>query len=409
VAASAPFWQSKLYPPTGFSAIPSYWGAAARWLDGHQNHGTALLVPGSEFARYTWGSPIDEPLSVDLSSNWTVRSIVPFGSNGNDQVLDTVETSLDKGVVEPGMAAYMARAGFDYVVVRNDLNLSATGAPPPAQVEQVLSETPGLQKVASFGPVIPPSQASPSRLSVYDSLTAHQYLRSVEIYKVVPAATVVRTYPASDPVVVSGSPSSLLPLIAAGTLNNKATVLAGDPHGGSAATKAVAATWADTDGNQRRDQAFGLIRNNVSYVLGPNQRSSVASPGAPQNLAVVPGVAHQTVAEPLGAASVSASSFGSTTLALDPAQGPAAAFGTVPSTAWVADDVHHSVGQWLQINFRHPIVLHSVRILPVVLGTEWPLPTKITISTSRGSVERHLRTGTNVVKVPPGSSGWLRI
>ena len=40
-----PFWQSKLYPSGGFSAIPAYWGAAARWLDNHQSHGTALLVP----------------------------------------------------------------------------------------------------------------------------------------------------------------------------------------------------------------------------------------------------------------------------------------------------------------------------------------------------------------------------
>ena len=156
-----------------------------------------------------------------------------------------------------GMADYLARAGFNYVVERNDLNLHLSGAPAPAQVNQVLSETPGLQQVASFGPVIPRTQASSSSLSAYDSLTANRHLRSVVIYRVVPATSVVQTYPTSDPVVVSGTPGSLLPLVAAGTLDNRAAILAGDPYGGSAAAKAVSATWADTDGNQRRDRPTG--------------------------------------------------------------------------------------------------------------------------------------------------------
>ena len=366
-------------------------------------------MPGAEFARYTWGIPLDEPLSVDLSSNWSVRSIVPFGSNGNDQVLDAIESSLDRGVVAPGMADYLARAGFNYVVERNDLNLHLSGAPAPAQVHQVLSETPGLQQVASFGPVIPRTQASSSSLSAYDSLTANRNLRSVVIFRVVPATTVVQTYPTSDPVVVSGTPGSLLPLVAAGTLDNRAAILAGDPYGGSAAAKAVSATWADTDGNQRRDQAYGLIRNNFSYVLGPNQRSSVAQPGVPQNLAVVPGQSHQTVADPLGAASVSASSFGSTTLALQPEQGPAAAFSTLPATAWVANNADNSVGQWVQINFRRTVDLSNVTVLPVSFGREWPRPTAITLTTSKGSLLWHMHKGFNVVKWPGASGKWLRI
>ena len=80
----------------------------------------------------------------------------------------------------------------------------------------------------------------------------------------------------------------------------------------------------------------------------------------PLNLAVVTGVAHQTVADPIGAASVSASSFGSTTLSLDPAEGPAAAFSPYPTIAWVASDVDNSTGQWVQINFVHSIKLDTM-------------------------------------------------
>ena len=145
VLAATPFWNRELYPHGSFSAIPTYWTQTAGWLGAHQDHGTALLAPGASFGEYTWGRPIDEPLTVLTESSWSVRSLVPVGSNGNDEVLDTVESSLDSGVVAPGMAQFLARSGFDYVVVRNDLDLTATKAPAPAQVRQVLSKTGGAQ------------------------------------------------------------------------------------------------------------------------------------------------------------------------------------------------------------------------------------------------------------------------
>ncbi len=170
----------------------------------------------------------------------------------------------------------------------------------------------------------------------------------------------------SDPVLVSGSASSLLGLLDAGILQGRAAILAGD-IGSQAATTAPGVSWADTDGNQRRDVAFGGIRNNESYDLGPGQQSSVAQPHVPQNLAVVAGTEHQTVAAPLGGAStsastfssqsVSASTFSSTPLALDSAEGPASAFDDDPGTAWVANATNDSIGQWARNRlwaFRRP-------------------------------------------------------
>ena len=118
---------------------------------------------------------------------------------------------------------------------------------------------------------------------------------------------------------------------------------------------------------------------------------------------------HQTVADPLGAASVSASSYGSTTLSLAPSQGPAAAFSTNPGTAWVASDVHSSVGQWVKINFRRSVTLHTIKLHPLADTMERPRVTEVTISTARGKVVRTLHPGVNTVTVPPGSSSWLRI
>jgi len=407
IAAAAPFWESQLYPRGTFASIPSYWTQTANWLDAHQDHGTALLAPGADFGEYTWGRPLDEPLSVLASSSWSVRSLIPFGSNGNDQVLDTMEASLDQDVAQPRMADYLARAGFDYVVVRNDLDLTATQAPAPAQVRQVMSQTPGLKLVASFGPVISRHQANPSGFSIYDNVALHG-LRSVQIYRVEPSSAFVRTYAASDPVVVSGSPSSLLSLLDAGQLEGKAAILAGDV-GSKTTVSAKDATWADTDGNQRRDVSFGAIRDNDSYVLGPDQRSSIAQKNVPQNFAVVSGTEHQTVAKPIGAASVTASSFSSTPLAPDAAQGPGAAFDNDRATAWVANAHNDSVGQWAQINFGRSVDLHEVSVRPLADAPQRPTVRAVTISTAGGSVVRRLHPGTNVLTVPRSESSWLRV
>ncbi len=418
IVAAAPFWQRQLYMQGAFTAIPGYWSQAANWLDAHQDHGTALLAPGAASGDYAWGQPIEEPLSVLASTSWSVRSLIPVGSNGNDQVLDTVEASLDQGVAEPHMADFLARAGFDYVVVRNDLDLATTGAPEPAQVRQVLAQTPGLRLVASFGPVISKKQANPSGMPVYDDPSMTKGLRSVQIYRVVPPAPLVRTYPASDPVLVSGSASSLLGLLNAGILQGRAAILAGD-IGSRVAATAPGVSWADTDGNQRRDVAFGAIRNNESYDLGPGQQSSVAQPHVPQNLAVVAGTEHQTVAEALGGAStsastfssqsVSASTFSSTPLALDAAEGPSAAFDDERGTAWVANATNDSIGQWAQIDFGRSVDLHTITVRPLADGPQRPTVTAVTVTTAQGSVLRRLRDGNNTISAPGGPSTWLRV
>jgi arabinofuranan 3-O-arabinosyltransferase len=418
IVAAAPFWRGQLYPTGSFTAIPGYWSQAARWLDAHQDHGTALLVPGAASGEYTWGQPIQEPLSVLASTSWSVRSLIPVGSNGNDQVLDTVESSLDQGVAETHMADFLAREGFDYVVVRNDLDLAATGAPAPAQVRQVLAQTPGLRLVASFGPVISTKQSNPSGMSVYDDPLYPMGLRAVQIYRVVPPAPQVRTYPVSDPVLVSGSASSLLGLLDAGVLEGRAAILAGD-IGSQAAKTAPGVSWADTDGNQRRDVAFGGIRNNESYDLGPGQRSSVAQPHVPQNIAVVAGTEHQTVAAPMGGASasastfssqsVSASTFSSTPLALDSAEGPTSAFDDDPGTAWVANATNDSIGQWAEISFGRSVDLHTITVRPLADGSQRPTVTAVTVTTARGSVRRRLHGGINTITVRRGPSTWLRV
>ena len=406
VLSAIPFWQLQLYPSGGFAAIPSYWSQTANWLDSHQGHQTALLVPGANFAEYTWGSPQDEPLSVLASTSVTVRSIIPLGSDGNTAMLSAVEDALATGTSQPGLAEYLSRSGIDFVVERNDLNLKTTGAIPPAQVHQVLSQTPGLVLVAAFGPLLPRSQVTQGDLPVYDS-NSSVHLRSVEIYKVEPPVSEVQTYPASNPLVVSGSSGSLLPLAGAGVLNGRAAVLANDPHAAGAASNA-GANWVVTDGNQRRAVAFGKVDDNLSYLLGAGQVLYRFPPltygtfGAPDA---------QTVAAPIGVAQVSASSYGSSTLQLEPSEGPSSAFDGNPSTAWVASSIRQSANQSISITFDRAVPLTSIVVTPLDDSAQRPTIKWVTITTDRGSVRRYIpvRNAPVRVSVTPGKTLHLRI
>jgi arabinofuranan 3-O-arabinosyltransferase len=409
IVAAAPFWSGELYRSGGFASIPGYWQQAGAFLDEHQGHANALLVPGSSFGYYTWGNPVDEPLKVVASESLLWRDVVPLGSNGNDQMVDAVEQALDTGVSPPGLAQYLAREGIDYVVERNDLNLKLTGAPPPAQVHQVLEETHGLTQVASFGPYLPLSQVEHGPLPVYDS-SSSLHLRPVEIFRVDANVPAVASYPTTDPVVVSGRVGSLIPLTAAGVVQDRATVLSGDPVS-PAVPDASGATWAITDGNQRRTTFYGGSHYEQSYVLGPLQEPPNGPAGLRDSYDVVSGAEHQAVEAPVGAKSVAASSFSATPLQEESDQGPASAFDGDPSTAWTAALTGDSIGQWVSISFVRPIHMSSINLTPVPGSPEQPTITEVKLTTEAGSVIRKLPAGQKSYRltVAPGESRYLRV
>src|SRR5690606_1245540 len=66
-----------------------------------------------------------------------------------------------------------------------------------------------------------------------------------------------------------------------------------------------------------------------------------------------------------GRVSVSSSSADSTALPnVAPATGPAAAFDSDPSTSWVSNALQPAVGQWLQVDFDHPVTNATLTITP---------------------------------------------
>ena len=394
IIVPTPFIRDQLFP-SGFR-IPAYWESAANWLNQRAGDETSLVVPGSVNPNYAWGQPNDEPFEFLLHTPWAVLDVIPRGDVGSIRLMQAVEDSLDSGYPAKGLADYLARAGVGYLVVRNDLNIALTGAPPPAQVAAVLAQTAGVRLVKKFGP----PQATARDKAV----------RSVDIYRVERPVEVVHAFPASDPIVVSGSTDSLLAMADAGLLDpNRATFLAGD-LGASSAVRVRGADSVITDTLQHVDDAFGSVRNNTSYPLTSHQLSPDTGK-APQQFLVVPGIAHQTVAMPLGAAGVASSSYGSSGFVLSPTEGPASAFDGDPSSMWVANAIDNSEGQWVSIDFGRSVPLTAIIVYPLDDGPFRPRVETLSITTQRGTVVRDIAPGESpqIIRIPTGPSRWMRL
>src|SRR6201986_5473220 len=94
---------------------------------------TPGVAPADSHGTYPGGQPIDEPLEPLASSPWTGDSLVPYSGGGAASFVDGAEQAIESGQAQPGLAAYLARAGGRYVLVRNDLDPAQLGdGSPPA-------------------------------------------------------------------------------------------------------------------------------------------------------------------------------------------------------------------------------------------------------------------------------------
>ena len=160
---------------------------------------------------------------------------------------------------------------------------------------------------------------------------------------------------------------------------------------------------------------FGLPNDNTSYTytatgtIPPDDPQG--APGQPPRQLLPAGTAgHQTVAVLTGAASVTASSAGSWLWEV-PQGDPVNAFDGDPSTAWIEASPGSADGQWIQIDFNHPLHLSGPLTVRLLDDIPRPVATRLVITTAAGRAA----TGTRVtgapqpVSVPAGTTSWLRI
>jgi arabinofuranan 3-O-arabinosyltransferase len=418
-----PYLSGQVLNPGSFAAVPRYWYQAAAFLAARSPLNTALVAPADAHGDYLWGDPIDDPLVALASSPWAQAGLVPYGGAGAQILLDTAEHAIESGEQVTGLAGYLARAGVRYVVVRNDLDPQQVGYTAAALVHQTLSLS-GFSRVAAFGPLIGGAQIEPRATRAQQA--ALPSYPAVEIYAASSGAAVssgaagfsgsavspVAALPVSQTVLVNGGPDALLQLTGQGLLGpTQAAVIAGDP------LVSRPAVWAVTDGQRREDTLFGLVNANVSYTYtatetnptGPGQLGRAGGP--PRQLLPVPAAGHLTVAVLSGAASVTASSFGSW-IADTQQDDPVNAFDGNPATAWAEGNEDTPVGQWIQIAFTRPLDLPAsagIRLLDDSTSRE--IASVLRVSTAAGTATTDVAaTGAvQTLHVPSGRTGWLRI
>lgn len=407
-----PYLSGEVLNPGSFSAVPRYWNQVAGFLAARSPQNTALVVPGDAHGTYLWGDPIDDPLVALAKSPWAEAGLVPYGGAGSQILLDTAENAIDSGEQVSGLAGYLQRAGVRYIVVRNDLDPTQVGYTSAALVHQTLALS-GFTRVASFGPPIGGKQIEPRATRAQQA--AVPSFPAVEVYA--PAGpsgplSPVSALPVSRTVLVNGGPDSLLQLTGQHLLGpGQPAIIAGDP------LSSRPAQWAVTDGQRRADTLFGLVNANVSYTYTatetnpPDAGQLGRAGGPPRQLLPVPAAGHLTEAVLAGAASVTASSYGSW-IADTQQEDPASAFDGDPATAWAEGDEWSPVKQWIQIGFAGPLNLPaSIRIRLLDDSTTREIASQLRVSTAAGSVTTSVApTGAvQSLKVIPGRTSWLRI
>lgn len=351
-AGAVPALVGRVAPAEPVVAVPGYWAATTRWLEERQaedGDATALLLPGSGFARYQWGSPDDEPVQWLADSRWAVRNVVPLVPAGQVRLLDGIERRMAEGRGSVGLARALARAGVRYLVVRNDLQRS-DDVPDPLLVRQALRGSPGLAVARAFGPVL----GGEARLESEDGERVvvgggwQARYRAVEVWEVTGAERAVL---AEELPVVVGGPEDLPDLgdlDALEGLDEQPAVLAADlPEELSDDLRAVLGPLVLTDGLRLREHAFARIHDANSPVLVGDEPARNGNPTRDYEIDAGDRWATRAVLE--GAREVTASSSAGWTDTLGPVRRgaqPWAALDGDPGTAWRTAVLSTGVPWW---------------------------------------------------------------
>jgi arabinofuranan 3-O-arabinosyltransferase len=398
-----PVYVSGLSTPGSFARFPSYWVSAASWLNRHAGNSAVLAVPGARFGQYTWGSPMDDVLEALSTGDWASSQLSVIGSVGNARLLETIDQQMAAGEGSAGLTQLLARMGVRYVLVRNDLIRSDLYGAWPARVLQAIAESPGLTKVAQFGPASPVGSSLPgSAISGFDPPYP-----PVEIYQVSSAQPVVTVQPTAGTMRVYGAPEALLTLADQGLLKNRPVLLNSDGPTVHAASTVV------TDSLRRRVRNFGEIRNDYSPTLTAGQPASTFE--AAEDYLEPSWQKYMAVAQYHGIANVTASSSAAGIEAIPAQFGtgrlPFAAVDGNLNTMWESGSLGGPVGQWIKLDFVHaenPGAISVAFADDIAIG---PQVTGVEISTATGQLADKVKVTGHYqsLRVPPGSSLWLKI
>ena len=296
------------------------------------------------------------------------RSQVPLIPGESIRFLAALDQEISTGRATPRLVDQLARAGIGHVVIRRDLERGLTRSPHPGFAAASLARA-GLPSVARFGD---DGEGGPD----------------VEVLAVTPSQPVLRTTGVDDTVTVRGAPESILRVMSSGLIGpGQASVLEGEPGWRHSADVV-------TDGNQRRERAFGSSDESLSALMTATEpwrteravHDFPSVPGAPRVVARYDRLDDLTASSAQGYAD----NFGPVT----PQSGPYSAVDRDPSTRWITSQATDPTEQWLRVDFAGTRPVYDVSVLPVMDDRE-VVPIR----------ELEVRAGDQTVRVPTNASG----
>ncbi|MBS9533315.1 DUF3367 domain-containing protein [Mycobacterium sp. M1] len=413
LVGTSPAWTGQLTPPGTFAAIPQYWRDTADWLVTHNAGspapGRVLVAPGAPFATQTWGTSHDEPLQVLDVGPWGVRDSIPLTPPQTIRALDSVQRLFAAGQPSPGLADTLARQGISYLVLRNDLDPDTSRSARPLLVHRTVDFFPGLERVAEFGD---PVGAGTVPGFVSDSGLRPRY-PAVEIYRVHtgdPAFNPGAPYLADADRLprVDGAPEVLLRLDEHRRLRGEPALgpvlLTADARRAGLDTPAVTVT----DTPLARETDYGRVDDHSSTVRAADDPRHTRSrvPDYPS-----PGAATVFGGWIGGRLTTSSSSADATTLPdVAPSTSAAAAVDGDSGTAWVSNALQSAVGQWLQVDFDHPLTNGTITVTPSATAVGAQVR-RMQVSTVNGTTTlRFDHAGEPLTTaLPYGETPWVRI
>ena len=378
-----------------FPQVPKYWRDAAAWLNARAGEHAVLALPGAPFGEYLWGRPMDDIMQPLLSARWGVRQLVPAGSPGYTRALDAIDQRVVTGRSSPGLSEFLARMSVRYLLVRNDLERDGLRGGWPARLHQVLDATPGLTKVAHFGPQV--GQRSGDAVSTFD-----QAYPALEVYEVADADDVVSVSGTRDAVRLYGGPEAMLTLADGQRLRGRPVLLNDD-------APQIPATPVVSDSLRLTRRQFGELHQ-ISPTLTEAERDRAA------DILDDGWDRYATTAVYAGIASVTSSASAADPEAPphlhDLGRNPYAALDGDPSTFWEAASWAGAENQWLKVEFTRPI--DPGRVTAAFVQNEHllgPPPSRIAVETEAGVVAQPVRAVAEpqTLQVPRGATRWLRI
>ncbi|HUI03176.1 MAG TPA: alpha-(1-_3)-arabinofuranosyltransferase family protein [Acidimicrobiales bacterium] len=373
-------------------SIPSYWSAAAAYLD-HQPGAAqtrVLTEPGIDFAAYRWGVTLDPVLPGLLSRPEVERNLVPYGSPGSANLLDALDEEVQEGTLPPDALAPMARLmSAGDVVLQSDLQYELYDTPRPQVMWSLLDPPPpGLTAPVGFGDPAVTAQA-PQKYPLVDETelglpAGASYPPPVAVFGVPGARPIVRAEGAGQPMIVDGDGSGLLDAAAAGLLDGQATVLysgsyAADPAG-LARALAQGGDLVVTDTNRRQAEQYGTVRENTGYTESPGEKPPVPDPLDHRTNLFGPSAGDdtKTVSLQLGVKSIEATGYGNP-ITYAPESRPDQAMDGDLRTSWTVGAFADPVGQYLRITLEHPVTTGTVNLVQPLYGSRNRWVTKATL------------------------------